>query len=247
MEIEFIEEITSTNDVLLERGRAGAKEDMVLAAFRQTGGKGRLGRSFFSPARSGLYMSILLHPLLLLEDAFKITTLMAVAAAEAIEEYDTGVIDIKWVNDLYKDGRKISGILTECSPNIINGVPEYMVCGIGINLFVPDEGFPEEIKDKAGTVFGETADGMTSEALAILKKGLAYSIYEHFMKYYKDLPFVSFYAEYMERSFLIGRRVQILNGPSVMVLGVDEELGLIVEHEDRTREVLRAGEVSLIL
>lgn len=247
MNIEFVEETSSTNDVLLKKGHEGWCEDTVLVAFRQSGGKGRNGRSFFSPARSGLYMSILLHPIVQMEDAFKITTLMAVAASEAIEEC-TGVnVDIKWVNDLYISGKKISGILTECSPAIRNGVPDYIVTGIGINLYEPDGGFPQDIKDRAGAVFSESVNSIADDELITIKKKIAQKIVWYFEKHYSTFPKVDYYEEYRKRSFLIGKKVRILDGDDVLVKSVNSDFGLVVEHGNGTLEVMRAGEVSLVL
>lgn len=247
MKIEFVDEVTSTNDVLIAKGHAGLCEDTVLVAFRQTGGKGRNGRSFFSPAKSGLYMSFLLHPKVQMQEAFLLTPLVAVAAAKAVEEYANQQIDIKWVNDLYKNGKKISGILTECSSNIINGEPEFLVAGIGFNLFEPEGGFPNDIKDKAGSIFADDIDSLTNEALTSIKKGLAYSMVEQFEKYYEDFPYVTFLSEYRKRSFIVGKEVQILGGPKVKAIGIADDFGLIVEHLDGLKETLKAGEVSLVI
>lgn len=256
MKVEFIDEIESTNTELVNRGHK-EQEDTVLVAFKQTKGKGRRGRSFYSPSESGLYMSFLVHPDVLIEDAFRLTTLLAVSACEAIEDMmklyplsekeAAKVIKIKWVNDLYKDNKKISGILTECSPTIINDKPQFLVGGIGINLFEPKGGFPDDIKDRAGAIYDTDVNKIDKELLTEIKKALAGLMVDKFEKYYKDFPAPIYLGEYKRRSFLIGKKVQILDGPMVKVSVIDEDFGLCVEHEDGKKEILRAGEVSLIL
>lgn len=236
MRIDFQEVVTSTNDILLEEH---PKEDMALVAFRQTKGKGRKGREFFSPSNTGLYMSLILHPECNVQDAIKLTTIMAVAACRAIEKYDDSVIKIKWVNDLYKNEQKISGILTECSPNIVDGIPEYLVVGIGINVYAPDEGFPLDIMNKAGALF----DVMKED----IRKDLAISIVDEFEKIYASFPDCDYEDEYIERSMLIGRDVYIVGGDKVRVINIDSNLGLVVMHENGDVETLTAGEVSLSL
>lgn len=257
MKVEFVDEIESTNTELVNRGHK-EQDDTVLVAFKQTKGKGRRGRSFYSPAKSGLYMSFLVHPAVVIEDAFKLTTLVAVAACKAIEQLlsvyplsegktDDNVIKIKWVNDLYKDNKKISGILTECSSDITNGKPKFLVAGIGINLFTPKGGFPDDIKDRAGAIYSSLIDDIDELLLKDIKEKLAYLMIEAFNEYYSSFPLMTFSEEYKRRSFLVGRYVDILNGPRVLVKGIDDELGLVVEHEDGRGEILTAGEVSLII
>jgi Biotin/lipoate A/B protein ligase family. len=129
----------------------GACEGTVIIASEQTQGRGRMGRTFFSPPSTGLYMSVILRPQLSLEDSLLITTGTAVAVAKAIETLTQKGVQIKWVNDLFMDGKKVCGILTEASLNVENGGLDYAVVGIGINVCTKD--FPNDLKDLAGSIF----------------------------------------------------------------------------------------------
>ena len=145
--INYLKEIDSTNSELKRLALLGAPSGTVLVADRQTAGKGRLGRSFYSPADSGVYMSILLRPVEL-SDAGLLTTFTAVAVARALSK--TGVeVGIKWVNDLRIGDRKIAGILTE------GGLADreslaYAVVGVGINLL--PSALPEDLKEIAAAI-----------------------------------------------------------------------------------------------
>ena len=132
----------------------------------QTQGRGRLGRSFFSPSDSGLYMSILLRPDMAAADAVKITTAAAVSVALAVEKVSDQKPDIKWVNDIYINGRKICGILTEASFSMESGGLDCAVLGIGVNTYEPEGGFPEAIRDIAGPIFHERKSDMRNRIAA---------------------------------------------------------------------------------
>ena len=158
LDISVFDEVTSTNTLLKEKAAAGAREGTVIIANSQTGGKGRLGRSFYSPRNTGLDISILLRPSdLPPQKALKITTMAAVSACHAIESVLSGddVPQIKWVNDIFYRGKKVVGILTEASVSMENGNLEYAVLGIGFNVYAPEDGFPEELKDIAGAILPE--------------------------------------------------------------------------------------------
>ncbi len=127
--IDVRESVTSTNTVLKELAEHGGREGMVVIAQRQTMGKGRLGRSFYSPQGGGLYMSVLLRPRFSAEEALSITTAAAVAVARAIDDVTGERAMIKWVNDVYFHGRKVCGILTEASVDFENSGLHYAVLG----------------------------------------------------------------------------------------------------------------------
>lgn len=245
MKCTFIEETGSTNSDLFKLGMS-EDEDCALIAFHQTNGKGRRGRDFFSPSDSGIYLSLLLHPNCDVKKATLITTLMAVAAARALEKFCDEKIDIKWVNDLYVSQKKVGGILTECSAEIINGIPKYVVTGIGINLFPPAGGYPQNIKDKASSVFNSDIRSKSKDELLLLRKNIAKAVISEFELLYKEFPKVLHLNEYKERSFIIGRNVRIVGGPEVFVKGIDDDFKLIVSTEGQDI-LLDTGEVSLIV
>jgi BirA family biotin operon repressor/biotin-[acetyl-CoA-carboxylase] ligase len=155
LELDVFDTVDSTNTVCLKRASGGDRRTYAAVAGGQTRGRGRRGRSFFSPDGTGLYMSILLRPSgLSADEAVKFTTIAAVAVSEAIEAVACKTASIKWVNDIYVSGRKACGILTEASFNPEDGTLDYAVVGIGINVYEPQGGFPEEIKDRAGALAG---------------------------------------------------------------------------------------------
>ncbi len=240
LDIEVHKIVTSTNTVLRERANDGAAEGKVIISGEQSQGKGRLGRSFFSPSDSGLYMSILLRPDMTAADAVKITTAAAVSVAMAIEKYSELKPSIKWVNDIYINGRKICGILTEASLSMENGGVEYAVLGIGVNTYEPDGGFPDEIKDIAGAVFKNRQSDMRNK--------LAAEIINIFMRLYRSFGENSFYPEYRKRLLWVGERINIIKGsvitPAVM-LGADENCRLHVRYDNGKEEYVSSGEISI--
>ena len=135
--------LTSTNTVLKER-YLGRPHGFVLLAEEQTGGRGRLGRSFASPAGTGIYLTILLHPTLPIQHIQFITIAAAVAVAEAIGRTAGFDPQIKWVNDVLMDGRKLCGILTEAMIEGETGTVSSLIAGIGVNLR-PNPDWPDEV------------------------------------------------------------------------------------------------------
>ena len=210
-------------------------------AEEQTAGRGRLGRSFYSPAGTGVYFSLVLRPAFSAAESSLITTCAAVAAAGAMEEISGHPTQIKWVNDIYTAGRKVCGILTEAAIDMESGGLQYAVLGIGINLLKPENDFPEEIRDRAGALFTDDADGD-------FRCRLVAEILNRFMANYRNLTEKRFLEEYRRRSMLTGQEVEILRGGTVVpakALGIDDDFGLIVEYPDGRQEHLGSGDVSV--
>ena len=240
LELVVYDETDSTNTRLRELAVKGAKEGTAVLAGLQTGGRGRLGRKFFSPCDTGLYMSVLLRPKMTAADAVRITTAAAVAVAEAVEEISGRRADIKWVNDVYMDGRKICGILTEAAFSIESGGLDYAVCGIGINVYVPEGGFPPEIADIAGEVLKEPAEDARNRLAALVLSG--------FMKYYRELDEDTFLNGYRDRLIWRGEEINIIRGDETVparLIDVDERCRLIVGYEDGSRGEVSSGEISI--
>lgn len=233
-DILYYPTVDSTNKALREYVK-NAPEGLTVVAGEQTAGKGRMGRSFISKS-GGLYMSLLLKPE---KDSFSlITSAAAVAVTQVIEEKFGMPCGIKWVNDIIKDGKKVCGILAE---SVFDGgdKPAAVILGIGINLTVPEGGFPDEIKDIA-THLGVclTADEKIDLAVEIANRIL--SLYPR--------P-ESFVNEYREKSVVIGKEIYIIRGSekvSGFAKDIDGECGLIVDFGTKT-EVLRTGEISVRL
>ena len=235
MTVEWLSEVTSTNTLLKQRGIAGAPHGTALAARRQTGGRGRMGRSFCSP-EGGLYMSVLLRPTA--PDLNLLTVAAAVAAAEAAEGVVRRPVGIKWVNDLYLDGRKVAGILSESFADEAGDL--CVVVGFGVNLVTPPGGFPEEIREIAGALLPAEAPG--------LRERLAEDILHRFLPYAEAAGERAFLPGYRARSLLCGREIAFFRNGIPMsgtVLGVAEDGGLRVRAPSGEETVLHSGEVTL--
>lgn len=229
----------STNLVI--RQNAGAlPEWYTLIAQCQTAGRGRQGRPFYSPPKTGLYMSVLLRPQKKAEDAVFLTTAAAVAVCRAIEEVTDLSARIKWVNDICVHDKKVCGILTEASLDMESRSVEYAVLGIGINVARPKDGFPESIRDTAGAVLSHPRCGTRSR--------LAAAILRHLSLLYADPNPWRFAAEYRRRSLLIGQKITVLRpegNRSAVAVDIDDRCRLLVRYEDGSLESLSGGEVSI--
>lgn len=241
MEIFVEDKVTSTNALMLEKANAGAPEGCIVIANEQSAGRGRVSRSFFSPKDTGIYMSLLLRPEgYSSKQAVRITTMAAVAMSEAIEAVSGEKAEIKWVNDIFVREKKVCGILTEASFNLENGLLEYAVLGIGINIYQPENGFPEEISDIAGAVFhGNQND---------VKNRLVSEFLNRFYGYYTDSCQTDYVEQYRRRSFVIGKEVILTAGnesKAAVVIGIDDECRLLVRHRDGTEDCYSSGEISI--
>ncbi len=229
--------VDSTNRLAKERAAQGAAEGLVIISDMQTAGRGRLGRSFCSPAGTGLYMSVVLRPALPAEKALSITTAAAVAVCRAIERVSSRKAQIKWVNDVYCDGKKVCGILTEAA--FAGDNMAYAVLGVGINVNDPEDGFSREIADIAASVYGKREGDRCALAAAVL---------DAFFEEYAHLSEERFAAEYRDRSCLVGKVITV-KAPAgdrvATALGVDEQCRLLVRYEDGREEALSSGDVSV--
>ena len=242
LEIQVLDTVTSTNDYAKELAAKGAKEGTVIIAQSQTGGKGRLSRSFYSPDKTGVYLSILLRPNIPLSECLMITSSAAVAVAQAIEAVSDKKALIKWVNDIFVDGKKVCGILTEASTDIEVGGLSYAVVGIGVNVTEPDGGFPDDLKDIVGALFksGEKAS----------RAQLVSEIIKRFFPLYRNLSARAFLKEYTDRSMLLGKSVRVINGDisaRATALEIDRDCRLKVRFESGEEKWLSSGEISVKL
>ncbi len=239
--IEVFSETSSTNMVCRNKANDGEQEGYVAIASAQTSGRGRQGRTFFSPADSGLYLSIILKPSGDPKSAsLGLTTMAAVAVCEAIESVSGKSCDIKWVNDILIENKKVCGILCEASYSIEEHTLFAVVVGIGINVYPPKDGFPDELKDIAGTVFSHSESGKRNQ--------LAAEIIDRFMSYYRKATDKNYVDEYVKRSIVPGKDIEVHihgNVRQAHALAIDEECSLMVRYEDGTAETLRFGEVSI--
>ena len=242
LQLEVYPTINSTNTVLKERAARGAPHGLVIAAASQTQGRGRMGRQFYSPADTGLYMSVLLRPEQSAAETARITACAAVAAARTADRLSGERTQIKWVNDLLLHGRKICGILTEASVDAGTGRVEYLVVGIGVNLRLPEGDFPPELRGIAGSVFGE-------KTIPDLRCRMAAGILDELLDLCADPDGAACYREYKSRSAVLGEEINVLRPgcepvPATAV-DVDPDYALVVRLADGTLTRIRSGEVSI--
>lgn len=259
LRVEVLDEVVSTNTLLKTRGAEGAPSGTVVIADTQTGGKGRLGRSFYSPNHTGLYISVLLRPSDMNPvEALHITTMAAVAACEAIEDVVEDSVSrpmIKWVNDIILEDRKVAGILTESAINATSGKIDFAVLGIGLNVYAPEGGFPEEIKEIAGAILPIEIEGARSR--------LAAAFLNHFFERYacvsnseneaKQNQILEEYVKaYKARSIVLGKSVNVIptgggERRTAQVLDITDDCNLLVAYTDGECEeaMLSSGEVSI--
>lgn len=227
----------STNQDIRALAKKGAHEATILFAEEQTAGRGRMGRSFFSPKGSGLYFSILLRPRG--GDAMKLTAAAGVAVARGVEEVLGLALKIKWVNDLYYQEKKVCGILAE-GALLPSGGFEYCVLGIGLNVAAPKEGFGA-LSDKAGALLEHTTDDQRAT--------LAASILDHFFAIYSHLEDGAYMKEYQERSFLQGRKILLARGNeeiSCKVEGISDQGELLAVDDRGAHHAFSSGEVQIL-
>lgn len=232
----MFDRISSTNQEAKRQAESGADHGTIIIANSQTNGKGRKGRSFYSPADSGIYLSIILRPLPKAEDTMLITSAAAVAVAKAIEEVAKVSAQIKWVNDIFINGKKVCGILTEAVTNLESGEIETIILGIGINVTTVH--FPDDLSKIAASISNKY----------VSRNYLIASVCNYLDEIYTGLPAKSFLSEYKSRSFVLGKEIQVIKGDRIShakAIDLNEQAHLIVEYPDKTREALSSGEISI--
>ena len=239
--VQFREEVTSTNTLLRQQAEEGVPEGTVLIAARQTAGRGRRDRSFYSPADTGLYLSILLRPKLAPQEALYLTTCAAAAVALALEETPGVHAKIKWVNDVFLHGKKVCGILTEGAIDPDTGGLKYAILGIGVNLFPPEGGFPADLPE-AGAVYDHSPDPTET------RRRVAGRILDHFFRWYPEIQNRPFFEAYRNRSLVLGQPITILQGGQsrpAAALDLEPDFSLRVRERDGRVSILSSGEVSI--
>ena len=236
--IQVHEVLDSTNTYTKELAQQGAPEGTVVIAQRQTGGRGRLGRSFHSPEK-GLYLSPILRPNCPADRLMHLTCAAAVAACDAVERTCGLRPGIKWINDLVLEGKKLGGILTELGFGNDGGI-SYAVIGIGINC--REEHFPEDIKSLACSIchFSERSDptllaAELIKALEAMNRQLLSGQSAILERYRKDCV-------------TLGRQVRVISPTGTetgVAEGINEDGSLQVLFENGQRKNVNAGEVSV--
>lgn len=239
--LEVWDEITSTQDRAKELIANEPSDDLVaVIANYQTAGHGRLGRTFYSPAQTGVYFSIVIpnQPIKQIAKAGLLTTSVAVVLAEELEKLIPEVkLQVKWVNDLYLNQRKVAGILTEAVLDIDNPHRGSIIVGIGINLSTAD--FPDGIDDQVASL--KAADFDRNRFLANFL-----SRFEQLNATYGDGRYL---PAYRQRQLLLGRQVSLACGSEQvtgLVQGIDDQGALVLKLADQNLRTFDSGDVTKV-
>lgn len=241
--LKLYQETDSTNRAAKQAAIAGeAGHGSVILACGQSCGRGRRGRSFYSPSQAGLYLSVILQPQGNLRESLLLTTEAAVAVYKAVRKITGIELDIKWVNDLYYKGKKVCGILTEAITDFESGEIQYAVVGIGLNLYEEEGGYPPELRGIAGGLYRNQR-----EAEGVNRNRLAAEIVNCLLDETRELKLL---PEYLSRNIVPGHRIQILDGKqsrSAYALAICQDGRLKVRERDGSESFLSYGEVSVIV
>ena len=238
------ESVDSTNAYLKRVASQGVVDGTVAVADEQTGGRGRRGRRFQSPAGKGVYLSALLRPPVEPNRLLPITGYVAVAMCNAVERVAGVRPKIKWANDLVLGNRKLCGILTELSMEGESGALQYVIIGIGVNVAHTREDFAGELENIATSLNLETGKQVSRAALAAAMIEELDTLYQALLRH-KLQPYLD---AYRRDCLTIGKQVQLLwedVHEKVLATGVDDDLGLQVVRQNGAQETIRTGEVSV--
>lgn len=235
-QIHYLPSVDSTNTFAKQLAFQGAPEGTVVIAGQQTGGRGRMGRSFCSPAGMGIYMSVILRPNCPPEELMHLTCAAAVAACNAIGPLPR----IKWTNDLVINRKKLGGILTELSVDPSSGMVQWAIIGIGINCCLQSWQFPPELRDIACSL------EMDPQKMPDLIAGLIRELYSMRATLFTEKAQIM--KNYCDKCVTIGQEISVVRGDTVqhaLAIGVDENGGLQVRYSDDSAAIVTSGEVSI--
>lgn len=225
--------IDSTNNEAKRLANDGSGKPMLLVAEEQTNGRGRQGKSFYSPPLTGIYMTLVTHPMSRLANAVTATTAASVAVCRAVEELTQLKPKIKWVNDVYLDGKKICGILTEAITDFETQTVSSVIIGIGMNIKTID--FPSEVENAASLNVNISRVKLIACIANHLNRILCCD-YSEFITYYRS------------HSMIIGEQIHFIKNAKVTpatAMDIDDTGGLVVRLENGEITTLRSGEISI--
>lgn len=240
-EILVYKTIDSTNTEAKKLAVSGAAHGTVIISEEQTAGRGRRGRSFYSPKGLGIYMSFVLKPTIHVQDSVLITTAASVAVSRAIDKVTGIQTKIKWVNDLFYKDKKICGILTEAVTDCDTGCIDSLILGIGINFCMDPAFVPVELKEIVGGLFETKPADITRNLLCA-------QIINEVMELCDHLTEREFLHEYKEKSMVIGERILVIGQGEptpAQALDIDSTGGLVVEFDSGEQQTLTSGEISI--
>ena len=238
LELSVYSSIDSTNNQAKRMTADGFRGDALIVANEQTKGRGRLGREFYSPKNTGVYMTFLFSTNIKLSSAVSVTTATAVAVVRAIESLTKVKPMIKWVNDVYIGNKKACGILTEAVTDFETGSVQSIIIGIGINIST--EEFPEELSN--------TATSLNINGLS--RNKLIAAVSNELLEIRSNLSNKSYIKTYRDHSLIIGKSIDFYRNNikyNAVAVDIDGDGGLIVKLPNGRTEVLSSGEVTVRL
>lgn len=243
--IHSFDTVPSTNSLAKKLAENGALHGTAVIAANQTEGRGRLGKNWHSVAGKGLYCSIIVRPRLAIQDFPKITLAAGLGVALAVDRIASGFSQLKWPNDIFLDGKKCGGILTESSAlNELEG-QRFAVIGIGLNLNSSLDDFPEDLRGKATSIFLQT--GTWTDASQVLLN-LRDEILQQLEIFYNE-GFQVILAAWKQRDFLLGKHMECVGFDGKIIAGVsmgpDDEGQLHVKTLEGRIHTILSGDVRL--
>ncbi len=241
-QIHYFEEVESTQNIARNLAAEGAPHGTVVIAETQSAGRGRMGRGWHSPPGVNLYTTIILRPKIAMAEVPRLSLVAGIAAAEALEEVAPGIVQLKWPNDVWLNGRKAGGIISEAVTDRTQQLDSVLV-GIGLNLNLAAADVPPEIRERAISVL--IATGRRCDRIAV-----ANSLFTRLNIRYDESVTNGFAAvrPHWERySALTGKRVTVVDAGTReegVVTGIDAEGALLLETANGTRRII-AGDVTL--
>ena len=237
--------LESTNKTAKQKAFEGAPNGTIVIAEEQSHGRGRLGRTFFSPANTGLYMSFILRPDFDTSKSLLVTAAASVAVCRAIKKVSGIETQIKWVNDIFFEGRKICGILTEAISNFESGQIDAIIIGIGVNCNLKNEDMPEEIRDTAGSLSGIASRNRLA--------GVIINELMNILDHLTEGPYPEYMDEYRRRSMVLRKNIRVYKNITTddflnaKAIDISDDGGLIVIYDDGRKDTLKTGEISIRL
>lgn len=242
-DIRAYEEVSSTNDIALDLARREAKEGTVVIAESQSSGRGRMGRSWFSPFGKGLWASIIFYPELLPNQLGRMNLVFGVALAEAIKKETSLPVELKWPNDVMVSGKKAGGILIEMSAEMDQ--VKYLVVGLGLNVNVPLSDFPKHLRESASSLSQEK--GNSIDRLSLIREILRQI--ENYYLFFKEKGITPIREKWLVLSKTLGHYLKV-ELPARTIYGqavdVDEEGALLLRTEHGLQERITAGDIYFI-
>ena len=240
--IQVHKSLESTNKTAKEMAVAGAEHGTIIISDCQTMGRGRYSRNFFSPSGGGLYMSIVLRPEAMhFKNPTSVTAFAAVSVCEAIESISTKAPRIKWVNDIFIDGKKVCGILTEAVTDFESGGLDWVVLGIGINVHTRTEDFPCDLQSIATSIYPD-------EKMSGVRNRLSAEIINRILGF-ETLPSeTEIFEKYKKRLMVLGKKITVIQNQveyKATAIDVDSVGHLVVKNESGERITLSSGEIRI--